>query len=66
MFQRIKNLVSLSKAPQQAIDNAVKAMQENQEMMGDGNAVFFGEGTEEELKLQTEKDKGFIGRIFGL
>lgn len=65
MFKRIKNLIKLSEAPQEAIDNAVKAMKENQELMGDGKAVFLGEGTSEEFKEQENEDKGIKG-IFGL
>lgn len=65
MFKRIKNIVALSKAPKDSIEEAVKAMKLNAESLGDGNAVFIGEGNEEELKEQELKDKGFIGRIFG-
>lgn len=36
----------------------------DQEPVGDGKAVFFGEGTEVEYKEQEEEDQGFKG-IFG-
>lgn len=65
MFKRIKNLIELSKAPQESIDNAVKAMKVNQEKLGDGKAVFFGPGTHEEFEEMNREKKGLRG-IFGL
>lgn len=65
MFRRIKNLIRLSEAPKEAIDDAVKAMKEIAELLGDGKAVFLGEGTSEEFKEQENSDKGIKG-IFGL
>lgn len=65
MFKRIKNLIALSNAPQVAIDNAVKAMQENSEKIGDGKAVFISEGLQKDYEEQILEDKGMKG-IFGL
>lgn len=66
MFRRIKNIISLSKHDQNYIDESTFYMKQREQELGDGKAVFFGEGTEQELKEQEEKDKGFIGRVFGL
>lgn len=37
----------------------------DKEKLGDGKAVFFGEGTHEEFEEQEKEDKGLKG-IFGL
>ncbi len=53
----LKKLELLSPSQLEAIPKVIE---------GDGKAEFFGEGTSEEYKLMQEKDKGFLGRIFGL
>lgn len=75
MLKRIKNAWKLSQIPgiaeadeitlrKSGLDRTV-VVARAAESVGDGQAVFFGEGTEEEFKDQENKDKGLLG-IFGL
>lgn len=75
MFQRIKNLWDLGRfKPSDKAEVRVKAEDgkeskiltlEEDIPLGDGKAVFLGEGTTEEFEEQERADKGFKG-IFGL
>lgn len=65
MFKRIKRMYDLSKKDPKALSNLTDEQIENLPDIGDGKAVFFGEGTEEEFKDLQEADKGLKG-IFGL
>jgi len=65
MFQRIKRIYKLSTKDSKVLDSLTDEQIEALPEAGDGQAVFFGEGTEEELKEQENKDKGLLG-IFGL
>lgn len=65
MFNRIKRMYELSKKDPKALDDLTDEQIEKLPDVGDGGAVFFGEGTEEEFKLMKEEDKGLKG-IFGL
>lgn len=67
MFNRVKRFWQLSNKDPKAVEQAMSLTKEDLDYMpeiGDGNAVFFGEGTEQEYKDQLEEDKGFKG-IFG-
>jgi len=66
MFKRIKNLIELSKSSQNVIENAVKAMNENAELQGDGKSCFFDEGTTEEYEELQREDKFGIKKLFGI
>lgn len=67
MFNRVKRFWELSNKDPKAVEQAMSLTKEDLDYMpeiGDGKAVFFGEGTEAEFKEQEEADKGFKG-IFG-
>jgi len=66
MFQRIKKIYKLSQKDPKAIESLTDEQIDNLPDVGDGKAVFFGEGSEEEFKRQEEEDKGFISKVFGL
>lgn len=65
MLNRIKRIIKLSKKDPIALAKLTDAEIDKLPDIGDGKAVFFGEGTEQEFKQQQEEDKGFKG-IFGL
>lgn len=68
MIQRLKRFWQLSKKDPKALEKLEKLSDEEMAYIpeiGDGKAVFFGEGTEEEYKALEKEDKGFKG-IFGL
>lgn len=62
MFKTIKKLIKLSNISEEDIKIIVK---EKENKIGDGKAVFFGMGTEDEWKEEEKERKGFKG-IFGL
>ncbi len=61
MFKTIKNLMRLSNISEEDIKVIVK---EKENKIGDGKAVFFGLGTEDEWKEEEKERKGFKN-IFG-
>lgn len=68
MLQRLKRFWQLSKKDPKALEKLEKLTDEEMAYIpeiGDGKAVFFSEGTEEEFKEMEKEDKGFKG-IFGL
>ncbi len=66
MFNRIKKIIKLSKKDLKTLENLTEEQIDKLPDDGDGGAVFFGEGTSEEYKEMQERDKGFMGKIFGL
>jgi len=65
MFKRIQNILKLSGKDPKAIEELTQEQIDSIPEMGDGKAVFFGEGTEAEFKQQQNDDMGIKG-IFGL
>ncbi len=60
MLKRLKNLWELS-ASNEAVDairNNIELMSKPIKIVGDGKAVFLGEGTAEEYEQQVKQDKG--------
>lgn len=62
MLKTIRNLIKLSNISEEDMKVIVK---EKENKIGDGKAVFFGLGTEDEWKEEERERKGFKG-IFGL
>ncbi len=62
MFKKIRNLIKLSNISEEDMKVIVK---EKENKIGDGKAVFFGLGTEDEWKEEEKERKGLKG-IFGL
>jgi len=60
MFKRLKNLYKLSKKDQKILDKLTDEQIDLIPDEGDGKAVFFGEGSEEEFKEQELEDKGLL------
>jgi len=65
MWKRITNIIKLSGKDPQFIEELSPEFIQQAPEMGDGNAVFLGEGSAEEWKEQEREDKGLKG-IFGL
>ncbi len=68
MFKRFKRFIALSKKDSVALKRLEDLTEEQLAILpdaGDGKAVFFGPGTEEEFNEQEKADKGFKG-LFGL
>lgn len=68
MFKRLKRLYQLSQKDPEALKK-LEGLSDEQLVVipeaGDGKAVFFSEGSEQEFKDQEKADKGLKG-IFGL
>jgi len=60
MFNRLKNLYKLSKKDQKVLEKLTYKQIDLIPDEGDGKAVFFGEGSEEEFKEQELEDKGLL------
>lgn len=55
---------ALSKKDPKVLEALTKDQVDNIPEAGDGNAVFFGEGSEDEWKEEQDRRKGFLGRLF--
>lgn len=70
MIQRLKRFWQLSKKDPKALEKLEKLTDEELAYIpeiGDGNAVFFDAGTEEEFKQLEHEDKfGGIKKLFGI
>ena len=70
MIQRLKRLWNLTRKDPKALERLEKLTDEELAYIpeiGDGKAVFFGEGTEEEFnELEHESKFGGIKKLFGL
>lgn len=58
MFTRIKRIIKLSGKSPEAIEALTDDQIEELPNVGDGNAVFIGEGTHEEFEEQQREDEG--------
>lgn len=58
MINRIKKILELSKKDPKVIDSILKEDIEKLPDEGDGNAVFFGEGTHEEFEEFEKEESG--------
>jgi len=56
MFQRIKNLIALSRKDPQALEEAMQKIEELPDANDSG--AFLGEGTHEEFVKQQQEDEG--------
>lgn len=65
MLQRLKKIIKLSTKDLSKVDALSDEQIDAIPDEGDGKAVYFGEGTEEELREQEREDKGLKG-IFGI
>lgn len=65
IFKRANKIWKLSKKDSKLIDNLSEESIDKIPDEGDGNAVYFGEGTQEEFK-EFEKDSKGLKGIFGL
>lgn len=68
MFKRLQRFWQLTKKDPKALERLEKLTEEEMSYIpeiGNGKAVFLGEGTEEEFNEQEKRDKGIFG-IFGL
>lgn len=65
MLKRLKRMYELSKKDPESLDKLTEEQIKSIPDEGDGKAVFFGEGSQEEFKELEKEDKGFKG-IFGL
>jgi hypothetical protein len=65
MLQRLKKIIKLSTKDLSKVDALSDEQIDAIPDEGDGKAVYFGEGTEEELLEQEREDKGLKG-IFGI
>lgn len=77
MFKRITNLWKLGEyeanrigefnhTDEEGTVTPLLTLKKSDEFLGDGEAEFLGEGTQEEFKAQEEADKGFKVKPFGL
>ena len=67
IIKRIKRMYQLSKKEPEALKKLENLTDEQLDFIpdeGDGNAIFIGEGTQEEFKEMIEEDKGFKN-LFG-
>jgi len=64
MFQRIRRIIALSKKDPQKVDALIESgVTETLPEAGDGKAVFFSEGTEEEYEQLKKEDSGMAAWI---
>lgn len=61
MFQRIKRIVELSKKDPIILDSILKEQIDQLPEVGDGNAVFISQGTEQEYEEFQQEEKGMKG-----
>lgn len=66
MLKRIKRMWTLSKKDEKKVDELLDSDIEKLPDEGDGQAVFFGEGTQEEFEEQERQDKFGVKKLFGL
>lgn len=66
MLDRVKRLIRLSRKDPKALERLMDKDLDALPDAGDGKAVFFGAGTEEEWKEEQKRRKGLPGRIFGI
>ena len=64
MFKRLKRIIELSKRDKKLVDKLTINEILGLPLEGDGKAEFISEGTEQDFKDQTQKDKGLFG-LFG-
>lgn len=65
IFERLTKAWKLATKDQEKLDALTTEQIDAMPDMGDGKAVFLGEGSEEDYKEQEKEDKGLKG-IFGL
>lgn len=66
MLNRIKRLIKLSKKDPKALERLTDKELEAVPEAGDGKAVFFGQGTQQEWDDEQKARKGLPKRIFGI
>lgn len=66
MLKRIKNMWQLSKKDPQKVEELLSTDIEKLPDEGDGKAVFFDEGSQEEYEDLQREDKFGVKKLFGL
>lgn len=58
MFKKIKKFLQIQNLTPSVFDSITKGKEDEIVQLGDGGAVFFGEGTTEEFEQQQKEDDG--------